>query len=509
MNRLAAGTALALCTMAAPALADVTPQQVWDDLARYMSDFGYTVDASEDLAGDTLTVSDVILTMNLENSIDDMSGSGTVAVRIDEIVLTDRGDGSVGVGFPDSIPIDMAFDDGEDAVDLTIDYTNEGFEMVVSGTPDAMVYDYTADRLMLALSDLSAEGQSVGRDNARLSVTMGPVSGQSTMARTDALSSSTQEMSLGEVTYDIAFDMPEEESAGSYTGTLSGVTASGTSDIPRDIDLEDMAAAVAAGFGGTGRLSHEGSQNEFTVTDEGATTSGQTSSDEGAFEVEISGDRLRYSATASGGSIALSGDQMPLPVSASLAEMEFSMSVPMQPSDTPQDAALTVNLGGLTMSEVIWNAFDPSGRLPRTPASFVLDIGAQVTPRVSLFDPEAIEALGEQPPGELNTVTLRDLTLEAGGGRLTGAGAFTFDNDDLETFNGMPRPEGTVELTVSGANALMDNLIAMGLLTEEDAMGARMMLSMFTVPGSEPDTATSTIEINERGHISANGQRIQ
>ena len=510
MNRLAGGTALALCALAAPALADVTPQQVWDDLSRYMQDFGYAVDADPTMSGDTLTVSDVTLTTQFDSGdSDEDGGDGTVAVRMDEIVLRDRGDGSVQIVFPASIPIDMAFDDGEDEVELTIDYTHEGLDMVVSGTPDAMVYDYTADSLKLELTDLSIGGDTVGRDMGRLSVDMDDVSGQSTVTRTDALTSATQDMTLGEVRYDLAFDDPETENAAEYVGTLSGVGISGTSDIPGNVDLNDMAAAIAAGFGGSVRLSHEGSENRFAITEEGAETTGQTGSDQGSFEVGISGDGLHYSATTTGGSFAIAGDDIPLPVSASLSEMEFSLSVPVQPAETPQDASLKVNLSGLSVSEVIWNAFDPAGRLPRTPASFVLDLGAQVTPHVSLFDTEAIEKLGEQPPADLNTVTLRDLTLEAGGGKLTGVGAFTFDNGDLETFNGMPRPEGTLELTVSGANALIDNLIAMGLMTQEDAMGARMMLSMFAVPGSEPDTATTTIQINDRGHILANGQRVQ
>ena len=55
----------------------------------------------------------------------------------------------------------------------------------------------------------------------------------------------------------------------------------------------------------------------------------------------------------------------------------------------------------------------------------------------------------------------------------------------------------------------LDKLIEMGLVSDQDAMGARMMMSMFAVPGSEPDTLSSTIEVNEQGHVLANGQRIK
>jgi hypothetical protein len=54
----------------------------------------------------------------------------------------------------------------------------------------------------------------------------------------------------------------------------------------------------------------------------------------------------------------------------------------------------------------------------------------------------------------------------------------------------------------------MDNLVAMGLLPEEQVMGARMMLGLFTVPTGD-DQLTTTIEVNAEGQILANGQRLQ
>jgi len=55
----------------------------------------------------------------------------------------------------------------------------------------------------------------------------------------------------------------------------------------------------------------------------------------------------------------------------------------------------------------------------------------------------------------------------------------------------------------------MDKLVQMGLLPQEQAMGARMMMGLFARPGEGPDSLTSTLEINAEGHILANGQRIQ
>jgi hypothetical protein len=48
----------------------------------------------------------------------------------------------------------------------------------------------------------------------------------------------------------------------------------------------------------------------------------------------------------------------------------------------------------------------------------------------------------------------------------------------------------------------------MGLLPEDQAMGFRMMLGMFTRPGAGGDQVTSLIEFRDGG-IFANGQQLQ
>jgi hypothetical protein len=86
---------------------------------------------------------------------------------------------------------------------------------------------------------------------------------------------------------------------------------------------------------------------------------------------------------------------------------------------------------------------------------------------------------------------------------LAGTGAFTFDNS-----MGIPMPLGEANVTVTGANALIDGLIATGLLSEDDAMGARMMMGMFMVPGANADELTSKIEAKEGMQILVNGQPL-
>ncbi len=173
--------------------------------------------------------------------------------------------------------------------------------------------------------------------------------------------------------------------------------------------------------------------------------------------------------------------------------------------------ALGVVLDGFQVSDLIWSIIDAPGQLPHDPATVILETSGLVKLFFDLMDPEQMVMVesGEAMPGELNELTLHELEVSAAGATLTGQGAFTFDNTDLSTFDGLPAPTGSVDLMLVGGNGLLDTLVAMGLIPEEEAMVARMMMGLFAIPGDGEDTLTSKIEVNGDGSISANGQRLR
>jgi hypothetical protein len=149
--------------------------------------------------------------------------------------------------------------------------------------------------------------------------------------------------------------------------------------------------------------------------------------------------------------------------------------------------------------------------MPRDPATISVESSGQVKVLVDMMDPASMEAMenSSTPPAELHALSIPNLVVSMIGASLTGTGDFTFDNTDLVSFDGMPAPRGVAKLHIVGANGLIDRLIQMGMLPEQDAMGFRMMLGMFSVPGEGEDTLNSTIEFNDQGQILANGQRIK
>ncbi|MDU8912730.1 DUF2125 domain-containing protein [Aestuariicoccus sp. MJ-SS9] len=499
-------TALALGLMANTVAAEVTPADVWGDITAYVQGFGYSVMATETAEGSDLQVTDAVISMTLPED------EGEVSFSMSEVLLSDAGDGTVRVTFPASMPIAVnVTPDGEDPVDVVMDYTQEGLDMVVSGDPGAMVYSYTADSLGLVLSGLTVDGVPIPAEVARFALSSGPVEGRSAVTLSGGMREIDQSVTVGAVTYDMAFNDPDSGDSGTFTGQMTGLAIAGTGKMPQIVTPEMLADMMAMGVEGSGTFTHQGGQMQFSATDGGEVTQGQTSSQSGSLAVDVTADSLRYSIGGTGLSVSLSGGEIPLPVDVAMAEMGLTLELPTAASDTPEDIALAVTLGGFTMSDLLWNIFDPGNVLPRDPATVAFDLAGMVTPFISLYDTEALAQLEQTGgvPGELNALTLKGLTVEAAGVSLTGTGDFTFDNSDLESFDGLPKPTGAVNLNLSGANALIDKLIQMGLLAEEDAMGPRMMMGMFAVPGDGPDELKSTLEINEQGHILANGQRIQ
>jgi hypothetical protein len=209
--------------------------------------------------------------------------------------------------------------------------------------------------------------------------------------------------------------------------------------------------------------------------------------------------------------IEVSGSDIPFPsINVAMAQSAFNLLMPITKSDSPRDFGLLIKLAGLTVSDEIWNIFDPTSVLPRDPATLVMDFAGKGNWLVDIMNPDAAATMSNETPGELQSLTLNDLQLKIAGADLTGTGDFTFDNTDLTTFDGIPKPTGEVNMKLVGGNGLIDKLVAMGVVPQDQAMGARMMMGMFARPveGAE-DTLSSQIEVKEDGSVVANGQRLR
>lgn len=500
------GLGLPIALLSTTALADVSPAQVWGDWRGYMEGFGYSVAGTEVASGNTLKITDVAFSMAMPEA------DGNFAMRLGSISFTQNADGTVSIDLPEVMPISMQFTGdmpGAKPVEMEFTYQQTGPTMTASGDANNLSYAYEAQSAAFVLDALKIGADSFGAENARVSMVM---NGISTLSNTTMgnLRSYTQSGKIADISYDLFINNPEDPNVVSLKGARRNLSFEGTGALPVGIfDASDMSAMMAAGFDVSGRFDFGAGNQDVMVEDPAnGNFSMQTTSAGGDLSVDMSQAGLAYGGSQNGLAIAAMVPNLPFPVTVDIARGAFNLSMPVTKSDDPQDFAFGFTLADFTMADLLWSIFDPQGTLPRDPATIDIDLTGKAKLLFDILAPEAAAQL-TGAPGELDALTVNRLRISAVGAEATGTGNFTFDNTDTTTYPGMPKPVGAVDLAMSGINGLIDNLVAMGFVPDQQAMGARMMMGLFTVPGSAPDTMTSRIEFNQEGQILANGQRIK
>jgi hypothetical protein len=497
-----AASAAAVMLIAAPgASADVTPQQVWDEVRALMEGYGQTVTiGSEEQSGDTLTVRDIV--------IDFAMPEATSSATLEQLQFVDKGDGSVEIVLAPEYRVVSRSDPGVgEPFEMQMLMTHSGLGIVVSGDETAKTYDFSADSVTLTMTGETGTEDASAPIDVRVGV--GPNNGKYVVRTEDAGRDFESSIEAASVDIDVSSDGAQGADTFKLTMALKDVTSTSTGFLPADVTMENLPAALRAGLRANGTVNYAGSTTEFDGTMEGSQSAGKGSSQGGSFEFALSPEGVLYGGRSRQSEMSFRSSDVPLPEMAmSVEESEFRLAMPITASEEPKDFSLRTALRGLTVSDSIWALFDPMGALPRDPATLAFDLGGKARWFVDILDPEAAAATTDAP-GELNELTLSGLELKLAGAELTGSGAFAFDNSDMTTFPGMPRPEGSVDLQLVGGNGLLDKLVSMGLVPEDQAMGARMMLGLFARPGDGEDTLVSKIEVNKEGQVLANGQRLR
>lgn len=489
----------ALLIGALPAHAQMTPEQVWTMWQDLTTSMGYSLTADTPRReGDRLVLNNVLA-----------SGSSPTAelrAPVAQIVLRDRGDGTVEVTMSPSIDLTMKVSEPDaQPVDMAVRVDQQGYVAIVSGTPEAPKVDVTAASMTISQVAPKVDGKEMPMT---MSATLRDLTGSTALAKGDT-TATTSDFGAASMEVDVNATNPEtggtmkmamrgQDLKGSFAGALPAAMAPGV----------ELPALLNAGLRGNGGYTIGPMTFAFDMVDGGKSTAAAGSATGAQVDFGLDPAGLRYSAGATGLDVTASGDSVPFPdFRVTASEYRLGLTMPMTKSDTPSDFGLLLKLADLTLPEGVWAMIDPQARLPRDPATVEID----ATGKATLFQDLTSQAAQdpEASMGQVDALTVNKLHARLAGAELTGTGAFTFDNTDMETFPGMPRPAGVADLKLTGGNGLLDNLVALGLVPEDQVMGIRMMMALFTRPGEGPDTLTSKIEMTPEGQILANGQRIQ
>lgn len=493
MKRLIGTAAFLTFALSTAARADVTAEQVWDGIAAYYTDLGHKLEIeSRNRQDDTLVLGGVTLTNG--------DGTASATVTIDQIRLRELGDGRVEIVLPQEIPLRVSgMVDGKPGPDMAMRMTQSGLSLIASGTPQDLTYDFSAPSLGFAITDMKVEGESTPMSfNVTLSDNEGFWRVTDSGARRVV-----SEMKAAKADFDASATDPEGEGKFSASGSIVGLTSQTDMTLPAGVGMDDMAAALQAGMSLSGEFGYQGGGYVMDFADKVDSMHSESTYGEGALRFAMSKRNVTYGVLGKEIRISAQVASLPMPIEMALNALAFDLELPLSRSETAQPFGALLRLSDLTVSDGLWSMFDPAGQLPRDPATLVLDIAGKARVLTDLLDPQNATQITEGTPAELDSVELRELRLTAVGADLRGDGQLTFDNTGP-----MPRPVGAINLSLSGANALMDKLVAMGLIPQDQAMGFRMMLGLFAQPAGD-DMLRSQIEFREDGGIYANGQRIQ
>lgn len=544
MKSLSYSLSAAALVCASPAFADITADQLWSIWQDQAAEFGYNMTASATETADGLTLSNVTNTVMVE----DIQITGTV----DSVTMTNQADGTVSISTSDTMRYRITGFEGGDAPDaMTVLVSLTDMTATASGTPEnlTLVSGFTR----IAVEDVNFEGidpsevPEMTYDIAFDGYSATATYDLSNSAMLDFTSTATMDSMI------LALDMLEPGNTGivpapmpapaptpapqptspapgkfvtpdapapmpapggmtqggadgrfDTTIQMSGLQATSQGVMPRGINWMEL-DHFPAGMSISGDTNYGSASFDFLFHENGDTTSGSASNQGGGLSFGISQDRVQFGMSANTVAFTMTAPDMPFPVSASAESTALSIDLPLSQQDQPSSFGAAIGYRGVTMDESVWSMFDPGQAIPRTPASIVVDLSGtvQILADLLMMTPDQMENM-TAPPGELRSMTLNDLEVSAGGAQLTGSGDVTFAPGQM-----VPMPVGTVDLSLTGANGLIQNLSDGGLLPPQQAGMARGMLGMFAIPGAEADTFTSTVEFHEDGQITANGVPLQ
>jgi Uncharacterized protein conserved in bacteria (DUF2125) len=487
------------------ALADLTAKDVWSDWQAYISDMGYEISGTEMMSGNTLKISDLGYSINVPEE------NVTISVTANEVSLTENGDGTVNITIPDTqmLTINVDAADVED-VEVKLNYGQSELVTVASGNPGNVTYVYSAASVDLSLASVKIDGMMLPGNFVQMSFSLKTIAGSMAMT-SGGRRTSASTLTAGTFDYDIDVSDTDRDGTFQMSGTSENLSVDSNFTIPAVVDSSNIRAMMNGGMAFAGKFNFGPGSYSLKGSEDGQDFSADGSSQGGIFQASLDKSNLKYNFNINDMSTAIISNELPFPVSFAAAKYGLNLIMPLDNTTDLQDFAAALTLQDFTMADILWSIFDPSGALPRDPATILVDLKGKARSLVDIFAPniEEIMMSADTPPAELHALTLNNLLVSAAGAELSGKGDFTFDNTDLETYDGMPAPAGTLDLKLVGINGLMDKLVAMGLIGDQEVMGARMGMGMLAVAGDGEDTLISNIEMTPDGKILANGQRIK
>jgi len=486
---------------AAPAYADIAPDDVLESWRTFYAGFDATITVdSQQTSGKVTRLENIEARLN--------AASAETSYRFDWIDLQANPDGSVDILFSPQGAAVSKNDMMGQPVTSTVDYNLSNLSIHATGSPGDIQYEYSAPVISFS------QTQSLPEMDITFAATVEEATGEA-HSLIDVTESGPRVTDRGDwqygrisgsITYvfktgaDLTIDFTEQGSSLSYElgfpqkpiPEVAGSNLLYPADLDFDMSYLSGLLRVSSAF------SDVNNQGSF-----------EYSHRSGVISAGFNRNIISYDLAAEGGAVRLENSSPTLPsFSAAYDRASMDVSLPIEKSDTAAPFSFSTELAGFTMGEEVWAAFDPEETLSQAPAGFSLSLSGSVRLLVDLFDSSAMANL-RSAPAEIRSLSLDGLSVDFEGMGLTGDGEVTFNNDRIDPMSGMPEPKGVLDFSINGALGLLDKIGRLGVGDPMAIIGMKGALGMFATPNSGPDSFTSRVEFAEGGHISVNGQQVK
>lgn len=487
-RRMLAISGAALLVLTPPCLADVTPEQVWQNWQDLTANSGQTITVdSVTRDGASLVIKG--LQMNVAQQGANAEG------RLSELLFTDAGDGTVNITLPPNYPITMKMSESPSQsrpIEISMEITQEDALLKASGDIRAVKYDLSAPSLKLKLTRI--DGLSAPSEKLTGEATLANIKGSYTVTDTADLQS---DFSIGglamavvgadgdsEMRMTVAMQDLNMVSAGKLMGALGG---------------PDFSKALQAGAANNSEFTAANSDFDLEIVDGTGPTSVKGAMAGIKVLTAVDAQGLDYSVQQTGLTLSVASPSVPIPnAELRFDELGFGVQMPVMQSETVEPFGFQTRLTNVTLSDQIWSMIDPAAALPRDPMNLVIETdGLMKVTGDTAQSPN-------QFPAQIESMNLNTLKLSLAGTELTGNGSGQMRYPQGSD----PVPSADLNFKLTGANALMDRLVAAGFISADQLMMPRMMLAMIAQPDpAGGDALTSRIEMKDKG-VFANGQKL-
>ncbi|MFN4129543.1 MAG: hypothetical protein ACK4GC_06980, partial [Paracoccaceae bacterium] len=359
-------SAILAVLLASPAMAQVTPEEVWQGWQTMGASYGQAIIADQVVRrDDTLVVSGLKVRMDQDGARIDGS--------IDEVRFRDLGNGTVEVTMTDTYAIDMTLPDPDGKTqEIAIKLTQPQIRLIAGGSATQTSYSIDAPSMVM---DMQVTEDSVKQADVRATLTA--LTGNYVLDTQAAATALDSTVSIDGLSFTVAAG--DATNGATVVGSLAALKMASRGNFLGIAAMDDIAQALRDGFVTNTDFSFGQGDYTIDVVDSGKPSKVVAVNQTGHFRVNMADGALHYGAGGTGVSMTVSGADIPFPeVKLTYEEGSFDILMPLLATDAPTDFSFLTRFVDLAVSDEIWAIFDPTVALPREPATVIIDTKGKV-----------------------------------------------------------------------------------------------------------------------------------